>query len=122
MQEQHLQSTTTSSLRNAISQGAIPNDVTISIQAVVNNLYVTAEFDYAEGNFGMLRARSNAVGPWERFVIRGPLGCDQVVSIQSAANNLYVTAEFDYSNGNFGMLRARSNAVGPWEQFNFAFA
>jgi hypothetical protein len=35
-----------------------------------NDLYVSAELGYGGSNTGMLRARANAIGPWEIFKLQ----------------------------------------------------
>jgi len=85
---------------------------TITSQA--NGLLVSAELGYTGGDAGMLRARANAIGPWERFFIDN---FGTFATITSAANGLLVSAELGYTGDDAGMLRARATAIGPWEQF-----
>lgn len=79
-----------------------------------NNRYVSAEIFYDGDDYGMLRARADAVGPWERFTV-----CfqDWYWTIQSQANDLFVSAELGYSDEDHAMLRARAGVIGPWERF-----
>lgn len=85
-----------------------------ALLATTNNRYVSAEFDYAGSNKGMLRARAATPGQWERFLWNG---AGNTSTLQFGASRLYVSAELDYTGGRQAMLRARATAPGPWEQF-----
>jgi hypothetical protein len=62
----------------------------------------------------MLRARSEEVGPWERYT----LGCkNDLLTIQSQANGKYVSTELAYPAPFTDLLRARATVVGPWEMY-----
>jgi hypothetical protein len=84
------------------------------------DLFVSAEFGYpaSSSSYGMLRARSDSIGPWEKFTI----GCysNGNLVLVSQANGLVVSAEFGYpaSSSSYGMLRARSHSIGAWEGFH----
>lgn len=85
------------------------------IKSNANGMYVSAELGgvpYPYYDYGRLRARATAVGPWERFTIC-QISADGLTTIQSEANGLYVSAEI----GADLRLRARSDRVGPWEGF-----
>jgi hypothetical protein len=91
---------------------------TMALRSFRNGLYVSAELGYPAGDYryGMLRARSGSIGPWERFRIYRDQGSGEV-SIQSEANQKYVSVELGYQGNAHAMLRARSTVVGPWEKF-----
>jgi hypothetical protein len=80
-----------------------------------NDLYVSAELGYGGSSAAMLRARANAIGPWELFRL---CNYGSYYTLQSQANGLYVSAELGYGGNDYGMLRARANAIGPWEIFS----
>jgi len=65
---------------------------------------------------GMLRARSDGVGPWEKFE-RCIDPATNTFTLKSLANNRYVSVEMNYTGKYKYMLRARSTSVGPWERF-----
>lgn len=79
-----------------------------------NGLFVSAEVEYPGAYNGILRARSEEVGPWEKYQV----AChDGLITIKSMANGKYVSTEIGYP-GNFnGVLRARASTVGPWEMY-----
>jgi hypothetical protein len=109
-------------------QAAVPNGSTIQTFDICynwrlgywyminngNGLFVSAEIEYAGGQSGMLRARSEQVGAWEQFSIacRGNL-----LTIQSKANGKYVSTELAYPAPYTDELRARATVVGTWEQY-----
>jgi hypothetical protein len=89
-----------------------------------NGLYVAAELNYDRGPentkaYGMLRARADTVGAWEKFQFcfikfdHGRL----IWAIFSNANDRWVAAEIDYPTRVKGELRARAEKIGPWEEF-----
>ncbi|MEW1584344.1 hypothetical protein AB0283_02685 [Micromonospora vinacea] len=80
-------------------------------------LYVATEKDYKSNDYGMLRARSEAIGTWEQYTITWYGSGPDYISIKARANDRYVTTERQWTGDRFGMLRARSTSVGPWEQF-----
>jgi hypothetical protein len=41
----------------------------IAIRSTQHNQYVSAELGYTGGDYGMLRARSSSIGPWESFTL-----------------------------------------------------
>ncbi|MFB4303576.1 hypothetical protein [Actinomadura sp. NTSP31] len=91
---------------------SLPDPAFISSDA--NGRYVSAELGYDDGDWGMLRARADAIGPWEHYTFH----CSNSTWwLQSDANGRYVSAELGYSGGDGGMLRARADVVGPWEKF-----
>jgi hypothetical protein len=99
--------------------GSIPCYGPYILNATGSGRAVAAEFGYANGDNGMLRARTtlNALGPWEKWDI-----CvDDVVGTWSFAAhnaNRLVSAELDYAGGpHYAMLRARAFGIGPWERF-----
>jgi hypothetical protein len=79
-------------------------------QSRANLRYIAAEIPAS----GLLRARSTAIGPWEKFYLGfGPQRPN--ILIQSQANGLLVAAE----NGSNSALRARTGLPGgAWEQFD----
>ncbi|MFI7597787.1 fascin domain-containing protein [Actinoplanes sp. NPDC049681] len=90
----------------------------ITIRATWNGKYVSTEKDYTGSNAGMLRARADAVGPWEIYYLCWKDGWAwNEYAFLSAANNKFVTAEFDYQGSNDGMLRARADDPDVWERF-----
>lgn len=94
---------------------------TVAIRSNANGLFVSAELGYATTNplYGMLRARSSSIGPWETFK-RGDYFANNTVShVFTAANGSYVTTELGYTGSEYAMLRARPNqtSIGPWEKF-----
>ncbi|GAB2723880.1 fascin domain-containing protein [Kitasatospora kifunensis] len=91
--------------------------VTTPIRSAANGQYVSAELGYTGDQYGMLRARAGAVGPWEQYNL-----CRNTTTNTYAirsSNGQYVSAELGYTGDQYGMLRARAGAVGPWEQFTF---
>ena len=92
-----------------------------AFKSSANHLYVAAELDYGPlfpvlDGYGMLRARANHVGPWEKFQF-----CENKAakewSIRSTANKRWVSTEVDRRRTT-GMLRARAETVGPWERYS----
>jgi len=94
----------------------------IAIKSARNGKYVTTERDYSGNNAGMLRARADAVGPWETYYLcyQDGWGPNEFAFL-AAANNKFVSAEFDYSGTSKGMLRARTDEPGVWERFNWIY-
>jgi hypothetical protein len=87
--------------------GGIPQQ--LAIRSLANGKWVASEQGYSEPFYGMLRARSSSIGPWETF--HGGTG------LRSLASLKFVSAELGYAGGRNGMLRARASALGPWEEF-----
>jgi hypothetical protein len=84
-----------------------------------NLRYVAAELGATGGSYGMLRARSTSIGPWERFSF---LSTDHSTFVILAnANTRYVSAELGYGGDDYGMLRARAWPAGPWEDFRLLY-
>ncbi len=92
--------------------------VTTSIRSAASGQYVSAELGYGGDQYGMLRARAGAIGPWEQFNLCRN-SATSTYAIRSAASGQYVSAELGYGGDQYGMLRARAGAIGPWEQFTF---
>ncbi|MEU9448693.1 hypothetical protein [Streptomyces sp. NPDC048277] len=89
-----------------------------SIHSVNSGKYVSAELGYSGDDYGMLRARADAIGPWEQFdICRNDV--TNTYAIRSSNSGKYVSAELGYSGDDYGMLRARADGIGPWEQFTF---
>ena len=94
----------------------------VAIKSKENGKYVSVEMNYTGSNYGMLRARADSIGGWERFllcqyatvIIGAPI---YFTTLKSAANGKFVAAEWGYSGLQNGMLRARSSSLGPWEKF-----
>jgi hypothetical protein len=89
------------------------------LKSVANGKYVSAQLDYKDANYGMLRARASRVDRWERFEFcwgTDTQGCN--LSIRSLANGLWVSSEQNYTGANYGMLRARAAVPDRWETFN----
>jgi hypothetical protein len=82
-----------------------------------NGRYVTAELGRTGVDYGMLRARATAVGPWEKFTITRWGPNPSMYTIRSQANGRYVSAELGYGGVRHGMLRARATSIGNWEKF-----
>lgn len=89
----------------------------ISIYALANNRYVSAEKEYTGNRKGMLRARATAIGTWERFQIVGNCRVSPGCAIRALANGRYVSAEKLDPGPQKGMLRARATSIGAWERF-----
>lgn len=87
-----------------------------TIRSQANDGYVAAELGYTGSMQNVLRARSAAVGAWERFRCES-LG-NGAWAIRSRANGGYVAAELGYTGSMQNVLRARSASVGAWERFN----
>jgi hypothetical protein len=85
------------------------NPLELAIRSLANGKWVAAELQYTGALYGMLRARSASIGPWETY--NGGSG------LRSKANWKFVSAELQYTGIRYGMLRARANSYGPWEQF-----
>ena len=93
--------------------------------------YVSEEEAYptAFGLRYMLRARADAPGDWEQFVLfyhyNAANPSSSYWALISAQNRKFVTAELgnDYQNTPLaGVLRARASTVGAWEKFDLAIA
>ena len=87
-----------------------------TIQSYQNSNFVSTEIGYSGSQYGMLRARASAVGPWEKYTICID-NTTSIVTIQAQANGLFVSTEIGYLNSSYAMLRARASVVGPWEQY-----
>jgi hypothetical protein len=88
-----------------------------SEEGLANGLFVTAELGYVGDYYGMLRSRSDVIGPWQQFSIGGSGAGDGTWAIRSLANRLYVSSEFGQSGDLYGMNRARANVIAGWEKF-----
>lgn len=92
------------------------------LQSVANGKYVAAELNYTGAGYAELRARSNTVGPWERFELCWNVNNNPLeLAIRSLANGRWVSAELQYTGPLYGMLRARADRIGPWETYNGGF-
>jgi len=82
-----------------------------SMTAVNVQQYVTAQIDYTQDSYGMLRAQANSVGPWESYDL-----CSTTTpgnyAIRSAGNNEFVGAATSD-----GTLHANTYAISTWEQY-----
>lgn len=94
-------------------------DVALISWSTPRRQYVSTEIQYTGGNYGMLRARANSIGPWEQYdIFRAGDSQHPYYAIRSRANQKLVTTEIDYTSSyNHAMLRARSASVGPWEKY-----
>jgi hypothetical protein len=83
-----------------------------------NSYFVSAELGYSPGThyYGMLRARSDTIGAWEKYAIQCQ-NTSGAYAFKSTANNMWVSTELGYTGSDKWMLRARSSSVGPWEQY-----
>jgi hypothetical protein len=86
-----------------------------AISSCATNLFVSTEVGYTGGNYAMLRARAQVIGPWERYSFS--TDSNGYLVIRSLQNNMFVSAELGYTGANQGMLRARASTPGPWEEF-----
>ena len=48
-----------------------PDAGSVAFQSVANGKYVSAEIEYPGGDKGMLRARADHIGSWEKFWLSG---------------------------------------------------
>jgi Cutinase len=94
-----------------------PDPSVTGLRALANNLFVSAELNYAGGAYGMLRARAGGIGGWEQFKLVGDCRSGGGCAIQSVATGLYVSAELGYSGAWYGVMRARASGIGSWERF-----
>ncbi|WP_105969087.1 fascin domain-containing protein [Streptomyces geranii] len=94
----------------------------ITIRSARTGNYVSAELDYEDGNYGMLRARAaSSNGSWEKFQVWENTTTDQV-AFRNLGNSRFVAAEIDTSGENQAMLRARSTTItGSWEKFDACY-
>lgn len=94
----------------------------VAIRSNRNNKYVTTEKDYTGSTTGMLRARADVVGNWEKYYLcyQDGWGPNEFAFL-AVANNRFVSAEFDYAGSNDGMLRARATEPGVWERFDWIY-
>jgi hypothetical protein len=69
-------------------------NLNVPIRSVANGKYVTAQLDYTDNQYGMLRARSDTIGPWEQFNlcrIYDKINDFNTLFIRSVANGKYVS-------------------------------
>ncbi|NAS22193.1 hypothetical protein GT755_10915 [Herbidospora sp. NEAU-GS84] len=99
---------------------------------------IKSETEYPGSYYGMLRARAQAVGDWEKFTICPEDGCNRlsaeknykgvdairdrvqgrgILHHEALANNKYVSTEPAYTGDGYGILRARADVVGDYEKF-----
>ncbi|UJF33509.1 fascin domain-containing protein [Paenibacillus hexagrammi] len=83
----------------------------VSIKALANNQYVTAE---NAGASALIANRSSVGGAWETFE-KVDLGNGNI-ALKSLANGKYVASE----NAGADALIARSTSIGAWETFQVA--
>lgn len=88
-----------------------------ALEARSNGQFVSAEVSYPGSEFGMLRARTDAIGPWEKFDECSDAGFGET-RLFSYGTGLYVATEVEYAGNHNGMLRARANAIGSWEKYS----
>jgi hypothetical protein len=88
-----------------------------AVKSNANGYFTSAELGYGGNEYGVLRARSSAVGQWENYTLGGVPG-SPYWALTAGANGQYVSAELGYSGGYYGMLRGRADLIGDWEQFN----
>lgn len=88
-----------------------------ALRSIRMNKWVTAEFgsQYTGGWRGLLRARGDAIGAWERFSCVSASG-DRTF-IKSLHNGKWVTVERSWTAGRNRMLRARGDERGTWQTF-----
>jgi hypothetical protein len=90
----------------------------VQIFSIAAGKFVSAEYGYPSNDprWGMLRARSNTVGPWEKWEIcpDGAAGW----ALRSHYSKRWVSCERDYPGVGARMLRARATSIGVWERFN----
>ncbi|WP_225446129.1 glycosyl hydrolase family 95 catalytic domain-containing protein [Paenibacillus rhizovicinus] len=91
------------------SGSAAPIGSTITMKAMANGLFVTADNAGADP----LIANRTAAGPWEQFVVTDA-GSGKI-ALQAVANSKYVTA----SNGGAGSLIASATTIGSAERFTW---
>lgn len=104
--------------RSATATPALPPCYyNVGFYSLANGQWVSAEVDYTDQYYGMLRARAPGIGPWETFslCLNDVTGNWNIWSVQSG---YYVSAELGDPPYYYGMLRARATSLGPWEQFN----
>jgi hypothetical protein len=85
-----------------------------------NGKYVSTEMGLGGNDRGMLRARANTIGPWEKYYVcwRNDPGAGNTYALIYSEGGL-VSAEFGYGvdDTRYGMLRGRASGMGPWEKF-----
>jgi len=81
----------------------------LAIRSIANGKWVAAELGRTGNDYGMLRARSTSIGPWETF--------SGLTGLRNTTNWKWVTAELGQTGSRDAMLRARANSYGPWEHF-----
>ncbi|WP_433428520.1 fascin domain-containing protein [Nonomuraea sp. CA-141351] len=95
----------------------LAGSTTWTIQSLANGKYVSAELNY-EGHYsGLLRARADSPGPWEKFRFSGDPFTLRQSSMVSLGNGRYVTTEVNETGSSYAMLRARASSVGAWERY-----
>jgi hypothetical protein len=103
----------------AKAAGRAASDECRSVYFKSGRFYVSAEFGWDGHGGGMLRARSETLGPWEIFEMCPYDGYWLIASLGDPQPGRvpYVATEKEYSGDDKGMLRARSEAIGTWEQY-----
>jgi hypothetical protein len=108
--------TTTESTAAAIPANCGP---VFALRASVSGHYVAPEIGWFGDRNGLLRARSVAVGPWEKFrFCKIPSNEGGGHALRAEISGLYVSAEIGWQGYGYASLRARSAWVGPWERFS----
>ncbi|GGK28636.1 hypothetical protein GCM10010124_21670 [Pilimelia terevasa] len=88
----------------------------LTFQSIANDKYLSAELGATGIDYGMVRARGERIGPWEKFDIDCD-GDEGPCYLKSLANNRYLSVEEGHSGTRKNMLRARSATKGEWERF-----
>jgi len=88
----------------------------VTIFTLANLRLVSAELEYSDGSYGMLRARATRIAAWERFIVCRDSSTGWTV-LASQANEKYVSVEMGYTGHSYGMLRARADIAGPWQLY-----
>jgi hypothetical protein len=84
-------------------------------------LQTSAELSFHGDEYGLLRARADVSGPWERFSLVCVDSFAGTLAIKSPSAGLYVSTELGWSGESYGLLRARSPSIGPWEKFHLGY-
>lgn len=95
---------------------------TSSLRSLANNKFVSVEYDYTGGWYGMLRARADSWGSWEILMIDD---WNSPAHIGTASQIQIASAELDQQPAEWNaMLRMRPccTKAGTWEGFYFVGA
>jgi hypothetical protein len=99
------------------------------LRSAANGRYVSVEEQYGGAYRGLLRARADALGPWESFRSQAlsptcsapaPSGwlCMGSIALRSNQSGRYVSVELGETGATHAVLRARAAQIGPWERFD----